>query len=326
MEREVDCSPASKLPAQLTDRTVYVSGRGTRGYKLGDEVSFARGGNGLLYEKLLTSPGNAGGIVQHRQNGWSFPEGEGTWIEGKDAMLAMEIKERPSRLMLQLDAYSIDYPADESQEMTVLVNGVAVGLVAFQRLKWQKARFTFDSRLIGPDNIAHINIRAKYATRPLPDKRILSFYCRSLTVDSVAAAETYTMGQDLFLGASGQTACLGYGWSMPEDDGVWIEGREAAVDLNIADKVGNCNLAIKAKSIDLGGREQAVKIYLNESMIGEAKLSTETTEVNIQFPGSLVKSGQTKRIKIHAEHSNTCAPDPRILSVFCKSIAIQNRQ
>lgn len=86
-------------------------------YSLGESVTFSQGGVGSKYLVF----------------GWSQPESWGTWSEGDESWLVLELADKPKQdLILRLQGHAFINDKHPSQEIEIWVNGQLIGVLLYR--------------------------------------------------------------------------------------------------------------------------------------------------------------------------------------------------
>jgi hypothetical protein len=128
----------------------------------------------------------------------------------------------------------------------------------------------------------------------------------------------YALGTELHLDSDREY--LGrYGWSEPENWGVWIDGREASLFLRLADAPAQ-NLRLRARlRREANARDSrvGVDVIVNGTSVARWELEEREPEAERQaeVPASLIPADRLLRLTFHVRDSETLAgpgsPSPR---------------
>ncbi|MGI3777118.1 MAG: glycosyltransferase family 2 protein [Janthinobacterium lividum] len=125
--------------------------------------------------------------------------------------------------------------------------------------------------------------------------------------------------------------CLGEGWGMPEQDGLWAVGEESEIRLRVDDFRQDGAGAAPGYELSLAmtpfDRPQNVTILLNGFDMGR-RLASFGVETMVAFPASLVAAGGVLRVRlVHPEGVRPAdlgrGDDVRVLSLWLMSLSIR---
>jgi hypothetical protein len=111
-----------------------------------------------------------------------------------------------------------------------------------------------------------------------------------------------------------------YGWSEPENWGVWIDGSEASLFLRLADTPAQ-NLRLRARlrrEVDARNSQVGVDVIVNGAPVARWELEEHEPEAERQaeVPASLIPADRLLRLTFHVRDSETLAgsgpPSPRL--------------
>lgn len=125
--------------------------------------------------------------------GWSTPEGNGTWTDGKESTLLIKLYKKPnSNLILTLDALPFINMKHAELELNIIVNHRCLGKINYniKNIKNLNVRkIMIPASIVDVNNFLEIKFEFKNSTSPLelglsPDSRILGIFISSLTLNS----------------------------------------------------------------------------------------------------------------------------------------------
>jgi hypothetical protein len=169
--------------------------------------------------------------------GWMlYPDQAGVWTEGSRSQLALKLEgigESDYALVLSLG--SICVSPDESLRVTALVNGERAGVrdFGFGDPEWRVE----SPAPAPPDGMIDLTVVVEEPRSPLAvgwsaDERPLGTLLRSITLKEVDRC--VVPGEKIvFSEASGADRLLTNGWSDLEPTGVWTDGKEASLVLEL---------------------------------------------------------------------------------------------
>lgn len=116
------------------------------------------------------------------------------------------------------------------------------------------------------------------------------------------------------------------GWSTTEEWGTWSEGQESLIILKFKEPK-DYTMQIKASGFSISGKQQSVKIYLDDNLLGEHTFTQPTTyfeDFEVKIPSACIKRGNQQIKFVYsftgspAEHG--MGPDVRQLAMGVSSI------
>ena len=126
-----------------------------------------------------------------------------------------------------------------------------------------------------------------------------------------------------------QSRHLVKGWSFTEKWGTWSEGKESLMVVNFTESK-DYTMLIKATSFSVPGKQQNVRIYLDDNLLGEYTFTQPTThfeDFEIKIPSVYIKEG-TQQIRFVYSFTGSPAeygmgPDIRQLAMGVSSIVFK---
>lgn len=248
-------------------------------YELGSELSF--GGESTAEEYCVY--------------GFSVSEEDGTWTDGKKALMQFNIAEEHENLSVNMEYMTYT----SAQRVRVYANDNEVA--EFVAGGEEEQEFIIPNEYV-KDGSLSLSYELPDAVSPKSmgentDERNLALAMKSITISSTDKAfdeekqkETYKYELDnelLFTReATAEEYCV-YGFSVNEEDGAWTDGNEVLMLFDISDEYENLSVKMEYGTYT---SSQWVSIYANDKKVAEfVAMGSEEREIII--PDEYVKNG-----------------------------------
>ncbi len=248
-------------------------------YALGDKLSF----------------GNDATANDYCIYGFSVNEAEGTWTDGTEALMQLELEGEYENLSVKMKygtygapQHVIVYADDNKVTEFVAYEGEEREFIVpkeFAENGWLNLRFEL------PDAVSPKEVEGK------TDTRVLALYMNSLTISSTDDAydenaqqnKVYKLGDKLSFMEKEATAkgyCIS-GFSVNEENGAWTDGKETLMQFNITEEYNNLSVKMKCGTFT---PSQNVIIYANDHEV--TKFVAKGYEEHVfTIPGEYVEDG-----------------------------------
>lgn len=135
---------------------------------------------------------------------------------------------------------------------------------------------------------------------------------------------TYEIGSKIQVNKySNMINCLSYGWASPEEWGVWSDGKEAGIELNIGKNNKEKDITFRGNFSGYVSQEpQIIQVYANENLVGvwNFDLLDSGEEKSVTIPKEILENKEKLNIKFNI--SNPISPASLGLSNDKRSLGI----
>jgi hypothetical protein len=274
---------------------------------------------------------NNGNVAVIQRDGWSDPESEFTWTNGKNAELLLPITiEKTKNLKLIVSAFPFIYGDGLKQQLvTVRSDGAELGRWAIDR----DGEYAVD---IPPehikDGILSIEFEIPNAASPASlglseDTRLLGMAVRRIRVEEVVP---YSLPVKFDFSKNSNVASIkGTGWSNSEPEFTWTDGINVQLFIPlVTDGAENLKMILSAFPLTYGEElsQQLVIVRSNGVELGRWKMDHDG-EYSVSIPSDFVENGL---LNIEFELPNATSPsglgmsqDPRNLGMAVRWIRLE---
>jgi Uncharacterised nucleotidyltransferase len=221
----------------------------------------------LAEDRLDLSAG--GSLRDSLVYGWSFPEAEGRWTDGSEAVLAVRIgRHPPGDLPVRVRARPCLHPRHPAVSVEVWANDRQVAFWAFRYgAAWSPGQtFVVPRAALERHDTLALTLVPRPPCRPMAlglslDPRRLGLFVHEIQLGAPTVAEAFVRPLDLRAG-SPDTTVLWEGWAAPEATGCWTDGPRAVVRLRLpARPTGDLEVALEATPF-ADGAHRPVRVTL----------------------------------------------------------------
>jgi hypothetical protein len=283
--------------------------------------------------------GRAGTARDHTVYGTWLAEGEGCWIAGRQARMALALREPASTsLVLELSADGFLAGGCERQRLNVTVNGVEVAALEIDAHRnLDREQILLPRELVAGCDRLDVVLDALDATSLLDlgledDDRRIGVFLREMTV---RAPRSYELGETLLLGAGGvDEGVLAGGWGRAEPTGRWTIGRRARLVVQLDGQAWPVELEFDATPfLGRAGRVLRVDVLVNgvpARTIACDRASDESIVMRVPIPEASVDAAREMVLEWQirdprSPHSLEVSDDRRALGLFIRRLALLGR-
>jgi hypothetical protein len=283
--------------------------------------------------------GRADTARDHTVHGTWLAEGEGCWIAGRQARMALALREQVSTsLALEISADGFLAGGCERQRLSVSVNGVEVAALEIDAHRnLDREQILLPRELVAGCDRLDVVLDTPDATSLLEqgledDDRRIGVFLREMTL-SVPLA--YELGETLLLGTGGvEEGVLVGGWGRAEPTGRWTIGPRARLVVRLDGQAWPAELEFDATPfLGRAGRGLRVEVLVNgmlASTIDYDRASDEPIVVRAPIPeasadatGEIVLEWRIRDPR--SPHSLGVSEDRRALGLFIRRLAVLER-
>lgn len=225
------------------------------------------------------------------------PEADGSWIAGREAKLALPLRQPAGRgLLLEIEAQGFLDAANPTQRLDVLVNDFPVGTITVDMTRTLSHESLVIPRelVVGAERL-ELTLRAPHAVSPVrlgiaDDDRRLGVFLRRLVVHEPPICQ---IGDEMLLGAGlGAQGMLAGGWSDPEASGCWTYGELAQLMLRF--EPSQAPFGLKFEAVPLLGETHPtlqVDVTANGVVVGSVEYDERSpcpSTVTLALPAAAV--------------------------------------
>lgn len=283
-------------------------------YEYGSEIKFGIGGNAKSYQF----------------DGWSHPEEGFTRTNGKSASLIIPINQPQFDLTLEVILTPFISGEVEKQCVDICINSEKLG--EFEITKTDKIKMVIPKKYI-TDSLLNITFNLPNAVSPYSlnigdDTRILGIAVGSIIISE---PNVYEYGSQIKFGNEGNAKQYqGQGWSAPENNLTWTDGKSASLVIPVSqpqsDLILNTTVLFPFVVGDLVN--QKVNVYTSGNKLGEWDISSGGNYM-IKIPKNYITNNL---LEIMFELPNAVSPmelnvsnDKRTLGIAVQSISLSEK-
>ncbi len=222
--------------------------------------------------------------------GWSKPEPEFTWTEGKRAEVFLPPAEGRSDVLMTMEIMPLMAgEAVPRQRVQVSVNGYRISSLTLTKSEMQGVQILIPRAILRPDGDNHLEFELPDAqllktagSRYDERRRALAFRRLSFKVigqDDIresGTSHTNEILEETFIrfNSDRSRAFLGTGWSKPEPEFTWTEGKRAELILPLAKGDGDLSMTLQLSPFTVGSAvpEQRLNISINGRSVAKVNL------------------------------------------------------
>ena len=298
----------------------------------------------LFFNKQISVPqdltivfNKSGNISEYKTTGFSQPETYFTWTDGEEASIEIPLPEVQENVFLRVSFDACPFLAKNIKKRTVKVF-VNDGFIKDFVMTECSDNFVFDlpHDLQKLGRIANIKFRVSSAKSPKElklsnDSRKLGISIKKMVLsvgnkNNPDAFSVYEIGNKIDFTSKGDS--LSYaksGWSRPEQNFTWIDGRDAYMGLFVKNLKGKVlRLEVEGKGIfNPVEKNQKVTVFVNNVELTTWDVSNELATYAVKIPEKLVGTGALQ-IKFHVAKPVSLTTDPRKLGFAVRSVKLSN--
>jgi hypothetical protein len=294
-----------------------------------------------LLQSLYGSPTGSRSFIDNDRNdritfllGWSAPEQQGRWTEGRHVSFAIFAPERPRPKRLVVRALALPAPGMGSQQVDVFA-----GRRHLKTLAWPRSATSFRTRTIRlPSGIwrgdtAVLRFVIGQPVTPIEvdlngDTRALGLFVQTLSVDPLAR-DAIRSPLDLSRGGSAADA-MWQGWATPEPEGCWTIGRSARIVWRASQPVpAGSRVLIEINTVAPGIEPVTGSIRVNDRATERFSHAPEEGGFTVALPiGGAVTVHQEMSVRLQIDNPRAPAQyaggtDGRSLGLFVRRVWIE---
>lgn len=280
----------------------------------------------------------SGNISEYKTTGFSGPETDLTWTDGKEASIEIPLPEirEDQFYKVSIDAFPFIAKRLQQQRVKVFVNDEFItDFVMTKNYQPYKFNLPRDAQKLG--KVANIKFDISNPTSPKSmrlsnDTRKLGVAFKSLNLsfgdkNNPEGFEPYKIGDtiDFTYGGNSKLYTVS-GWSAQETNLTWTDGSDANLNLMVKDvKDKSLRLIVEGSAIfDPKDKYQNVTVYVNGKELTTWSVTHEVETHSVILPADLVGDGLLQ-IRFHIAKPYSPKPDTRKLGFAVKTVLFQNR-
>ena len=135
---------------------------------------------------------------------------------------------------------------------------------------------------------------------------------------------TYDIGDEiLFTKGNGAEKYMASGWSTPEQNFTWTNGKDAVVNMFVKDaKDKQLQLSVSGRAVyGPSDKNQKVVVYVNDKELTAWEIGKENAIYTVKLPESVVQNGALQ-IRLHISKPTKVGKDPRDLGVAVNTLKV----
>ena len=279
----------------------------------------------------------SGNVSEYKTTGFSQPETNFTWTDGEEASIEIPLPDVQENVFLRVSFDACPFVAKKTKKRTVKVFVNDEFIKDFVMTECSD-NFVFDL----PHDLQKLgekaNIKFRISSAKSPKELKLSNDSRKLGIsikkmvlsaghkDNPEAFSVYKIGNIIDFSSKGNS--LPYaktGWSRPEQNFTWIDGRDAYMGLFVKNPTGKIlRLDVEGKGIfDPVEKSQKVTVFVNDIELTTWDVSSEFATYSVKIPEKLVETGALQ-IRFHVAKPVSLKTDPRKLGFAVVGVKISS--
>lgn len=279
----------------------------------------------------------SGNIYEYKTKGFSQPETNFTWTDGEEASIEIPLPKVQENVFLRVSFDACPFLAKNIKKRTVKVFVNDEFIKDFVMTEcFGNYFFDLPHDLQNMSNFANIKFRISGAKSPKElnlsnDSRKLGISIKNMILsvgdkNNLDAFAAYKIGNKIDFSSKGNS--LSYvksGWSTPEKNFTWIDGRDAYIGLFIKNAKGKVlRLEVEGRGIfDSVDKNQKVKVFANDVELTTWDVSKEFAIYAVKIPEKLVTTGAVQ-LRFHVTKPVLLKTDPRKLGFAVKSVKLSS--
>lgn len=297
--------------------------------------------------RILNFETKANNSWEYQFGGWSNPGENGTWIDGTEAHLIMQIKQPiQDNLILKATVTPFLNEKHPEQVVDILANGHPTKQWMFQFNSEDELKTTREAiipaKLIKTDDLLNITFRLQKPVSPSElklseDRRLLSLEFKNFQLSPVNPASRVNKVLNF---KSQNNSSLEYqlgDWSEPEPIGTWTDGTDAKLRIPIKQPIKD-NLILEANVspfLNQKHPKQLVDILVNGQFLTQWVFQidfVENKQENIRkitIPAEFIQDNNDNHLELNfriqkpvSPHSLGLSQDKRLLGLNVKTIQL----
>lgn len=274
-------------------------------------------------------------VSEYTTTGFAQPEKRFSWTVAKEATIAIPLPELQDNYGLAMTVKLFPFLGDgalKQQGVKVFVNNKLLA-------KWT-VKQTDVYTVVLPDDIKNQGdiIKVKFViNNPKSPKELkLSEDTRKLGIAVQALSLTpfnlnnpnkftaYDIGNEIsFARGGGAEKYMASGWSTPEQNFTWTNGKDAIVNLFVNDaKNKKLQLSVSGHAVwEPNDKNQKITVYVNDKELSVWEVGKEYGTFAVKLPESVVQNGALQ-IRLHINKPIKIGQDPRDLGMAVNTVRI----
>lgn len=274
-----------------------------------------------------------GNAEQYYGGGWGSPESKGTWSDDYTATLAVPVDSTKANLEMEINLTPfIKKGIHDKQVVKIFANESLVDERIFTEGGKQEQSVVIPNEFI-VDGMLYLTFQMPNAISPLEldiseDSRMLGINVSSIVINESIPVTSFNTETTYRI--DGLDEFMLEGWSAPEEEFIWSDGKKAVLSVPTPDDEKDVRLDITFHAFvepENNLYEQNIIIYANDQKLNEKTITdNEVKELRIELPNRLVSYPSTEII---IETPNATSPkeiglsdDERKLGIAIHSITI----
>ena len=279
-----------------------------------------------------------GNISEYKTTGFSGPEKDATWTDGKNASIEIPLPQvaEGEFISVSLDACPFAIQRLKKQIVSVFVNDQYIK--DFNMLGCSdKYVFDLPHDLQKLGQVANIKFSMSNAKSPKQlgmsnDTRKLGMSVKKIVLlrgdkDNPESFSLYKMGNKIDFSSKGDSSLyVKSGWSGAESTHTWTDGQDAYIDLFVKDTKGKpLQLEIEGRGISApADKSQKVTVFVNDRELTTWDVVNEFATYTVKIPEEVVGTGALK-VRFNIAKPFVGKTDSRRLGLLVKQVTISNR-
>lgn len=275
---------------------------------------------------------NAGNVSEYVTTGFSHPEKGFTWTQAKEVTVEIPTPKLQENYGLVLSVKMFPFSGVKKQDIDLFVNDKFI-------TKWTVNKTDVYTAVL-PDDIKNqgdvINIKFIISNPKSPKELKMSDDARKLGVAVQTLSltpfdlnnpnnfATYDIGDEiLFTKGNGAEKYMASGWSTPEQNFTWTNGKDAVVNMFVKDaKDKQLQLSVSGRAVyGPSDKNQKVVVYVNDKELTAWEIGKENAIYTVKLPESVVQNGALQ-IRLHISKPTKVGKDPRDLGVAVNTLKV----
>ena len=275
---------------------------------------------------------NTGNVSEYATTGFSRPEKPFTWTEGKEATIAIPTPKLQDNYGLAMSVKMFPFSGVKKQDIDLFVNDKFI-------TKWTVNKTGVYTAVL-PDDIKNqgdvINIKFVISNPKSPKELKISGDSRKLGVAVQTLSltpfdlnnpnnfATYDIGDEiLFTKGKGAEKYMASGWSTPEQNFTWTNGKDAVVNMFVKDaKDKQLQLSVSGHAVfGPNDKNQKIVVYVNDKELATWEVGKGYGTYAVKLPESVVQNGALQ-IRLHINKPTKVGRDARNLGMAVNMIKV----